>query len=94
MGPCAVARFTEIRGGNPSTSSAPAASPSGSPPGPATLRRLANADRALKGDITLSSTPPSPDSAFTGPQIKALGKELTERIVLERLVDRIVSLAG
>jgi len=57
-------------------------------------RRLANADRALKGDITLSSTPPSPDSAFTGPQIKALGKELAERIVLERLVDGIVSLAG
>ncbi len=57
-------------------------------------RRLANADRALKGDITLTSTPPSPDSAFTGPQIKALGKDLAERIVLERLVDGIVSLSG
>ncbi|HMG21961.1 MAG TPA: DNA polymerase III subunit delta [Kofleriaceae bacterium] len=56
-------------------------------------RRLANADRALKGDITLSSTPPSPDAAFTGPQIKALGKDLAERIVLEHLVRGIVGLA-
>ena len=57
-------------------------------------RRLANADRALKGDITLSSTPPSPDAAFTGPQIKALGKDLAERVVLERLVTGIVGLAA
>jgi DNA polymerase-3 subunit delta len=56
-------------------------------------RRLANADRALKGDITLSSTPPSPDAAFTGPQIKALGRDLAERIVLEHLVAGIVGLA-
>lgn len=57
-------------------------------------RRLANADRALKGDITLSSTPPSPDAAFTGPQIKALGKDLAERVVLEHLVSGIVGLAA
>lgn len=57
-------------------------------------RRLANADRALKGDITLSSTPPSPDAVFTGPQIKALGRDLAERVVLERLVTGIVGLAA
>ena len=57
-------------------------------------RRLANADRALKGDITLSSTPPSPDAAFTGPQIKALGRDLAERVVLEQLVSGIVGLAS
>jgi DNA polymerase-3 subunit delta len=57
-------------------------------------RRLANADRALKGDITLSSTPPSPDAAFTGPQIKALGRDLAERVVLEHLVRGIVGLAS
>jgi DNA polymerase-3 subunit delta len=60
----------------------------------AATRRLANADRALKGDITLSSTPPSPDAAFTGPQIKALGRDLAERVVLEHLVGDIVGLAG
>ena len=57
-------------------------------------RRLANADRALKGDITLSSTPPSPDAVFTGPQIKALGRDLAERVVLEQLVSGIVGLAS
>jgi hypothetical protein len=57
-------------------------------------RRLANADRALKGDITLTSTPPSPDGAFTGPQIKALGRDLAERVILEHLVSRIVDLAA
>jgi DNA polymerase-3 subunit delta len=57
-------------------------------------RRLANADRALKGDITLTSTPPTPDSMFTGPQIKALGKDLAERVVLERLVTGIIGLAA
>jgi DNA polymerase-3 subunit delta len=57
-------------------------------------RQLANADRALKGDITLSSTPPGPDNAFTGPQIKALGRDLAERVILERLVTGIVGLAA
>ncbi|HET9621028.1 MAG TPA: DNA polymerase III subunit delta [Kofleriaceae bacterium] len=67
---------------------------------PAALARatqqLANADRALKGDITLSSTvtATSPGGAFTGPQIKALGRELAERIILERVVDGIVQLAA
>jgi DNA polymerase-3 subunit delta len=60
----------------------------------AATRRLANADRALKGDITLSSTPPSPDAAFTGPQIKALGRDLADRIILEQLVTGIVGLAA
>jgi hypothetical protein len=57
-------------------------------------RRLANADRALKGDITLASTPPSPDSVFTGPQLKALGRDLAERILLESLVGDIVGLSA
>lgn len=53
-------------------------------------RKLANADRALKGDITLT-----PQTAqFTGPQQKALGRELAERVILEQVVDGIVSLAG
>jgi DNA polymerase III subunit delta len=68
----------------------------------AATQRLANADRALKGDITLSSTPTGPIGAggpgtmtgFTGPQIKALGRELAERIILERVVDGIVALAA
>ena len=51
-------------------------------------RRLANADRALKGDITLGN------AAFTGPQVKTLGRELGERVILERVVDGIVALAG
>ncbi|HEX4420945.1 MAG TPA: DNA polymerase III subunit delta [Kofleriaceae bacterium] len=59
-------------------------------------QKLANADRALKGDITLTSTitAGSPGGAFTGPQIKALGRDLAERIILETVVDSIVQLAG
>ena len=57
----------------------------------AATQRLANADRALKGDITLTSTL---GGAFTGPQIKALGRDLAERIILERVVDGIVQLAA
>jgi DNA polymerase-3 subunit delta len=56
----------------------------------AALRRLAEADRALKGDQTLTTTL----HAFTGPQLKALGKELGERVILEQTVDEIVQLAG
>lgn len=56
-------------------------------------QRLANADRALKGDITLTSTvAESGAPSFTGPQIKALGRELAERIILERVVGDIVAL--
>jgi DNA polymerase-3 subunit delta len=51
-------------------------------------QKLAMADRALKGDITLI------DTLFTGPQIKALGRELGERVILEHVVDSIVQLAG
>jgi len=54
----------------------------------AATRTLAMADRALKGDITLIDTP------FTGPQIKALGRELGERVILERVVDQIVDSAA
>jgi len=54
----------------------------------AATRKLAMADRALKGDITLI------DTLFTGPQIKALGRELGERVILENVVDSIVQLAG
>ena len=59
-------------------------------------QQLANADRALKGDVTLTSTisASSPGGVFTGPQIKALGKDLAERILLEHVVDSIVLLAG
>lgn len=59
-------------------------------------QQLANADRALKGDVTLTSTisAASPGGTFTGPQIKALGKDLAERILLEHVVDSIVQLAG
>jgi len=57
----------------------------------AATQRLANADRALKGDITLTSTL---GGAFTGPQIKALGRDLAERIILEHVVDGIVQLAA
>lgn len=52
-------------------------------------RSLANADRALKGDITLDSR----THEFTGPQLKALGRELAERVILETVVDGIVTLA-
>lgn len=48
-------------------------------------QRLALADRALKGDITLSGT------TFTGPQMKAMGRELGERVILEHVVESIVS---
>lgn len=45
---------------------------------------LATADRALKGDQLLDGT------VFTGFQMKALGRDLGERIVLERVVTQIV----
>lgn len=54
-------------------------------------QQLAAADRALKGDQTLFSIAGDP---FTGPMVKAMGKELAERVILERVVDRIVQLAG
>jgi DNA polymerase-3 subunit delta len=66
----------------------------------AATQRLANADRALKGDITLTSMVtgglggPAGGGGFTGPQIKALGRDLAERIILERVVDGIVQLAA
>jgi DNA polymerase-3 subunit delta len=53
-------------------------------------QRLANADRALKGDITLTTE----TAQFTGPQLKALGRELAERVILEQIVDGIVGLAS
>jgi DNA polymerase-3 subunit delta len=53
-------------------------------------QRLAIADRALKGDITLTTQ----TAQFTGPQLKALGRELAERVILEQVVDGIVSLAS
>ncbi len=53
-------------------------------------QRLATADRALKGDITLTTQ----TADFTGPQLKALGRELAERVILERIVTGIVGLAG
>ncbi|MBV8762168.1 MAG: DNA polymerase III subunit delta [Deltaproteobacteria bacterium] len=56
----------------------------------AATRRLAAADRALKGDITLTAD----TSPFTGPQMKALGRDLGERVILESVVDGIVELAS
>jgi DNA polymerase-3 subunit delta len=53
-------------------------------------RRLATADRALKGDITLTAQ----TAQFTGPQLKALGRELAERVILEQIVTGIVGLAS
>ena len=53
-------------------------------------RLLAEADRALKGDITLDGNA----NTFTGPQLRALGRELGERVILERVVDRIVASAS
>ncbi len=47
------------------------------------LGNLAAADRALKGDPFLTGP-------FTGPLLKTLGRELGERIVLERLVTSMV----
>jgi DNA polymerase-3 subunit delta len=52
-------------------------------------RRLAEADRALKGDITLDSR----SARHTGPQVKALGRDLGERVILETVVDQIVTTA-
>lgn len=46
---------------------------------------LAAADRALKGDPFLTGP-------FTGPQLKTLGRELGERVVLERLVTSMIPL--
>lgn len=51
---------------------------------------LSIADRALKGDITLDSR----NHAFTGPQLKTLGRELAERVILEKLVAGMIGLAG
>jgi DNA polymerase-3 subunit delta len=53
-------------------------------------QRLALADRALKGDITLDMN----SSPWTGPQLKALGRELAERVILEQVVTGIVGLAS
>lgn len=58
-------------------------------------QRLATVDRALKGDQTLVSMPDrfgAGGTPWTGPQMKALGRELGERVMLERVVDGIVSL--
>ncbi len=52
--------------------------------------RLATVDRALKGDITLMS---HLGHRVTGPMIKALGRELGERVMLEDVVDGIVAMA-
>ncbi len=60
-------------------------------------QRLATVDRALKGDATLTSLPDAYGAggvSWTGPQMKALGRELGERVMLERVVDGIVALAG
>ncbi|MEJ7603458.1 MAG: DNA polymerase III subunit delta [Kofleriaceae bacterium] len=54
----------------------------------AATQRLAMADRALKGDQTLGA------AEFTGFQMKTLGRELGERVILERVVDGIVALAS
>jgi hypothetical protein len=56
-------------------------------------QRLALADRALKGDITLDMNT-EPRSPWTGPQLKALGRELAERVILEQVVTGIVGLAS
>lgn len=60
-------------------------------------QRLATVDRALKGDITLVARPDAfgaGGTPWTGPQMKALGRELGERVMLEHVVDGIVQLAG
>ena len=58
---------------------------------PAALARatalLATADRALKGDQIVKGP-------FTGFQVKALGRELGERVILERIVTEIVGSAS
>jgi DNA polymerase-3 subunit delta len=53
-------------------------------------QRLAAADRALKGDLTLSID----RAPWTGPQLKALGRDLAERVILEQVVGGIVELAS
>ena len=45
---------------------------------------LASADRALKGDA-------SGGGRWSGPQVKALGRQLGERIILEQLIQSIVA---
>ena len=50
--------------------------------------RLANADRALKGDITLTAA-----DGYTGPMVKALGRDLAERAILEHAIATIVATA-
>ena len=60
-------------------------------------QRLATVDRALKGDITLMSRPDAYGAggvSWTGPTMKALGRELGERVMLEQVVDGIVALAS
>ena len=60
-------------------------------------QRLATVDRALKGDITLVARPDAYGAGgvpWTGPQMKALGRELGERVMLEQVVDGIVALAS
>jgi DNA polymerase-3 subunit delta len=60
-------------------------------------QRLATVDRALKGDITLVARPDAfgaGGTPWTGPQMKALGRELGERVMLEQVVDGIVALAS
>lgn len=60
-------------------------------------QRLATVDRALKGDITLTARPDAYGAGgvpWTGPQMKALGRELGERVMLEQVVDGIVALAS
>ena len=54
------------------------------------IQRLASADRALKGDITLATRDGDP---YTGPQLKTLGRDLAERVILEHAVDSIVASA-
>lgn len=55
------------------------------------IQELATADRALKGDITLSTRE---GDSYSGPQLKALGRDLAERVILERVVDEIVQSAA
>ena len=60
-------------------------------------QRLATVDRALKGDLTLTSAPDAFGAggpSWTGPQMKALGRELGERVMLEQVVDGIVALSS
>jgi DNA polymerase-3 subunit delta len=54
-------------------------------------RLLADADRALKGQVIDDETRLE---GVSGAAIKALGRQLAERLVLERLVGEIVSMAA